>query len=76
MAKKSEDEQPAFDHTVDHFPELKRVLQQLPQQEDFPDGPIERIEVTCLANGQATARVWPAHAEEPWGTFMEPSQIA
>jgi len=54
-----------FDHNEDRYPIIQDVLQSLPSQPDFPEGPVERIEVTALANGDYTWRVWPARAEEP-----------
>lgn len=65
--KKAENNQPEFDHNVDRYPDLDRALAWAMQHEDFPHGPVERLEVTCLASNEATWRVWPARAEEPIG---------
>jgi hypothetical protein len=54
----------------DRYPKLTRVLQRIAGEADLPTGAIERLEVTCLANGDATYRVWPARAEEPVGGFL------
>jgi hypothetical protein len=55
---------------VDRYPELKKVLQAVSDAQDLPEGPIERLEVTCLASGEATYRVWAARAEEPEGGYL------
>jgi hypothetical protein len=53
-----------FDAEADHYPPLIDVIRAVVESENIPPDPVERFEVTLLANGQATYRVWPARAEE------------
>jgi hypothetical protein len=64
-----------MDGTQDRYPDINAVLPLVFEEEDFPVGPIERFEVTLLASGEATARVWPARAEEPVGFYYGMSQL-
>lgn len=65
--RRGEGQLEAFDHNADRYPAISEVLKRVVVAEDFPNGDIERLEVTCLANGEATWRVWTARAEEPVG---------
>lgn len=60
-----------MEETEDRYSELERVIHQVLSDPDFPDGPHERFEVTLLASGEATWRVWPARAGEPIGGYYE-----
>jgi hypothetical protein len=64
-------EQMSFDPDVDRYPDLKRLFSRIEASDAIPDGPVERLEITCLAGGEATCRVWPARALEPEGVFLE-----
>jgi len=56
----------------DRYPNLKRVATRVFNEDDFPKGDVERIEITGVASGEATYRVWEARAEEPFsGTYTE-----
>ena len=61
-----------FDPDADRYPSLDRVIQALKDDVDIPDGPVERVEMTFLASGEATYRVWTARAEEPAGGYLPP----
>lgn len=54
-------------HEIDRYPNPEDVWANMVEHPDFPTGNIERVEITGLANGEATWRVWPARAEEPVG---------
>ena len=56
-----------IDTDQDRYPDFAKVLRGLLNEAEIPDGPVERIEVTTLANGEATYRVWAARAEEAVG---------
>jgi hypothetical protein len=60
-----------FDPDSDRYPDLSDVLRRIIASDALPSGPIERLEVTCLAGGEATCRVWPARASEPEGMYLE-----
>ncbi|HYJ00563.1 MAG TPA: hypothetical protein VEX36_12910, partial [Thermoleophilaceae bacterium] len=45
--------------------EITAVISRVLDEDSFPDGDVERVEITCLPNGEATYRVWPARADEP-----------
>ena len=59
-----------FDHNVDRYPDFADVLAALQDAEDLPDGPLERVEITTLASGEATCRVWTPRAEEAIGMYL------
>lgn len=61
------------DTDQDHYPDLTAVFQKVLAEDDFPEGAIERIEVTGLASGEATWRVWPARSEEHVGGYYPTS---
>jgi hypothetical protein len=65
----------AIDTDADRYPEFGQGMRRIIAEANIPDGPIERLEVTFLANGEATYRVWPARAEEPEGGWLpEPAR--
>jgi hypothetical protein len=53
------------DHDLDRYPNIYDVLATLQHSADLPNVPIEKVEVTCLANGELNCRWWEARAEEP-----------
>jgi hypothetical protein len=59
---------------VDRYPKLDKVFRQVLKRLDDPDAPVERVEVTCLASGEATYRVWSARAIEPDGGYIGPDE--
>jgi hypothetical protein len=59
-----------FNPNEDRYPSLRKVLHAVANHSDLPSGPVERVEVTTLASGEATARVWTARAEEPTGVYI------
>lgn len=63
-----------FDPDVDRYPEFVTVLRRIMQEADLPEGPIDRFECTCLANGDATYNVWSARDSEPKGGFLPSSE--
>ena len=58
-----------WDPDADHYQEITNVIARVLDEEDFPEGEVERVEVTCLPNGEATWRVWPARADQPLEGF-------
>ena len=62
--------------TQDRYPSLDKVIDEVFDAEDFPEGPIERFEITCLASGDATYRVWPARAEEPESGYFAEADLS
>lgn len=64
-----------FDPDRDYYPDLNTVIQSAFGHEDWPTGKIERFEVTCLANGQGTWRVWPARGDEFVGGVYTDSDV-
>lgn len=65
-----EGDQTPSDHNTDRYPNVEDVFALILEEEDLPPGPIERLEVTCLASGEATYRVWEPRAEEPTGGYF------
>lgn len=60
---------PQFDdasvhHDIDRYPNIYDVLSDLADAGDLPNVPVERVELTCLANGEVNCRWWEARAEE------------
>lgn len=62
--------------TEDRYPSAHHALHAVINADDFPEGPVERIEVYCLASGEATWRVWEARAEEPQGGHLSEEELA
>jgi hypothetical protein len=58
------------DTDSDRYPDIKSVLAAMQDDEEITEGAVERIEVNCLANGDATYRVWAPRAEDPVGGFI------
>jgi hypothetical protein len=54
-----------FDPDAEQYPTLKRVLRKIEAAPELNDTPVDRVEVSCMANGEANVRVWKAKAEEP-----------
>lgn len=61
--------------TEDRYPSAHRAIQAVINADDFPEGPVERIEVYCLASGEATWRVWEARAEEAVGGHLSEADL-
>jgi hypothetical protein len=70
LAKDSGKQAKEIDPNTDRYPALTTVIDQAFAGEDFPDGDVERFEVTLLASGEATWRVWAVRAEEPVGGYI------
>jgi hypothetical protein len=51
------------------FPDPVEVLREAQQSEDYPSGPVNRVEINTLESGQATWRVWEPGADEAIGGF-------
>jgi hypothetical protein len=66
-------EEGTFDHNVDRYPEFGPAMRRIVAEAEIPDGPIERIEVTFLADGSATYRVWAPRADESDGGYIPPA---
>jgi hypothetical protein len=60
----------AENDTGDRHRSAAKVLHEIQRHEDFPKGPVERIEIHILASGEVTWRVWEPRAEEPVGGLL------
>lgn len=54
-----------IDTDQDRYPTLRQALWAINQVAADLDGHVERVEVTCLANGEANSRWWAPRADEP-----------
>lgn len=72
MAARPERNGGGFDPDQDRYPDLAGVLSLIGDAEDYPEGPIEKVEIICHASGDATWRVWTPRAEEPVGGYYPP----
>lgn len=63
------------DHDVDNYPSIASVLRAILKRLEDTTTPVERVEVTALASGEATYRITPARAEEPEGGYFAPDDI-
>lgn len=70
--QKSTREATALDPDVDHYPELVDVFSKILEADELPEGKVERVEVYCLAGGDATYRIYPPRAEEPIIGYFPP----
>jgi len=57
------------DHDADRYASAKRAVGAVLADGEFPEGPVERIELTLLASGEVTWRAWPARAADPVGGY-------
>lgn len=60
-----EDPQP-----VDRYPNIYDLLAAIQESGNLPNVPLERLEVTALASGEAQYRYWLPRAEEPEGGYL------
>jgi hypothetical protein len=60
----------SFDHNADRYLDVGTALRKILQQLDSPNTKVDSIEVTCLANGEATYRY-----REPRGDYWEGGYI-
>jgi hypothetical protein len=67
---------PKMDTDADRYPALEGVLRAVLASPEIPSGPIERVEVNCLASGEATWRVWTPKADEPEGGYFAPGDLS
>jgi hypothetical protein len=70
LGKSRTETQPEIDTDADRYPSLTSVLNKVQHRMPSELVHIERLEVTCLANGDATFRVWAPRAEEPETGFI------
>jgi hypothetical protein len=70
LAKDRSGQEQQIDPDKDRYPSIRKAIHAALQDEDFPQGDVERFEVTCLASGEATYRVWAARADEPLGGYL------
>jgi hypothetical protein len=56
-----------MDTDQDRFPEPREVLDRVVNDEGFPEGPFERLEIWAMASGECTWRVWAPREDEPVG---------
>jgi hypothetical protein len=64
-----------FNPDRDRFPRFSSVLSAIQQRTDIGEAHIERLEVTALASGEATYRIWRPRAEEPEGGYFAPDEL-
>jgi len=61
-----------LDTELDRYPTLEEIFSKILDAVDVTDGPVDRIEVTALASGECTYRVWQARTEEPEQGYFPP----
>lgn len=59
-----------FNPDEDRYPDPSKAVEAVLQAEDFPTGPVDRIEIRTTADGSATWRVWLPREDEPIGGFI------
>lgn len=57
----------------DEFPTAEEGLTRILEQAQLPDGPIEYLECSFLASGEATWRVREPRAEDMEGGYLPPA---
>jgi hypothetical protein len=62
--------QSKFDPDKDRHQTIRKAFHEAQQQEDFPDGPVERFEIVCHASGEVTWRAWTPRADEPEAGYL------
>jgi hypothetical protein len=53
--------------TEDRYARLKDAIGAAVQQDDFPEGAVERFELVCHASGEVTWRAWTPRSDMPTG---------
>lgn len=56
----------------DRYVPIREAVVRVLQEEDMPAGACDRLEVTCLASGEVTWRVWTPSSDQPIGGYFEP----
>lgn len=70
MGKRRQDQPTEAPAGSDKYPTARKGIQRVLDEGEIPNGSIERLEVTFLADGSATYRVWTPRAEEPDGGYL------
>jgi hypothetical protein len=60
------------DTDQDRYPAIGQVCNRIANALRSMDTGVEKVEITCFANGDATYRVWAPRSEEPEGGFLPP----
>lgn len=69
MPQSSQEKQTKIDPDKDRHRSASDAIEAVLQHEDFPKGPVERVEIMCHASGDVTWRIWTPRAVEPLGGF-------
>lgn len=72
MATKASKEPQKLNTNEDRYLTFRQAIDRVLDEGDIPDEPVERLEIACLASGDATYRYWTARAEEPEGGYLPP----
>lgn len=65
MPKTSSPNGQKVDPETDRYPTFDQAIKAVKEHDDFPDGPVERVEIVCHASGEASWRIYTPRAEEP-----------
>lgn len=68
-------EDSSIDTEQDRYPPIRKVIEYALSIEDWPEGDIELFQVSGLASGEATYRVWPAKADEPVSGYLTTADL-
>ena len=60
----------------DNYADLASIIPAVLDHSEFPDGPVERLEINCHATGEVTYRVWAPRAEEATGGYLNADQAS
>lgn len=60
------------DHDQDRYRDLRDVFERCINDDDFPTSQVVQLNISLLASGEATWRVWTRDAEEPVGGYLTP----
>jgi hypothetical protein len=64
------------DTDSDRFVDVSDAIAAVTADEDFPQGPVERIEVRCHGSGEVTWRAWTPRAEDAVGGYFTSEHFA
>lgn len=70
MAKRRQEDAGEVAAGEDKYPTARQGIMRVLDTGDIPKGSIERLEITFLADGSATYRVWTPRAQEPDGGYL------
>jgi hypothetical protein len=62
--------EPTVDTDTDRYPTVKAAFSAILNDLEDPERKVDRVEATCLANGDVTYRSWSPRSDDAEGSFI------